>query len=59
VSILFAAMHPQGWAGVPVLASIAIVLAAIREWRGTILASATAHALNNGFAMTMLVLAAW
>ncbi|HWE97862.1 MAG TPA: type II CAAX endopeptidase family protein [Tepidisphaeraceae bacterium] len=59
VSILFAAMHPQGWAGVPVLASIAIVLAAIREWRGTIVASAAAHALNNAFAMTLLVLAAW
>lgn len=59
VSILFAAMHPQGWAGVPALAAIAVVLAAIREWRGTILASAAAHALNNGFMMVILILAAW
>ena len=31
VSVLFAAMHPQGWAGIPVLMAIAMVLAAIRE----------------------------
>jgi membrane protease YdiL (CAAX protease family) len=39
--------------------AIAVVLAAIREWRSTILASAAAHALNNGFMMVILILAAW
>ena len=41
----------------PFLASVAFVLAAVREWRGTILASSAAHALNNGLALTYLVLA--
>jgi len=57
VSLLFAAIHPQGWAAIPPLAMIAITLAAIREWRGTIVASATAHALNNGMIMLVLVVA--
>jgi membrane protease YdiL (CAAX protease family) len=55
VAILFAAIHPQGWTTIPALASIAMVLAAIREWRGSILASAAAHALNNGLVMTLLL----
>lgn len=57
VSTAFAAVHPQGWAAFPFLASVAMVLAAVREWRGTIIASAAAHALNNGLAMTFMVLA--
>jgi membrane protease YdiL (CAAX protease family) len=57
VSLIFAAMHPQGWAAIPPLAMIAVTLAAIREWRGTIVASATAHALNNTMIMLVLVIA--
>lgn len=57
VSVLFAAIHPQGWAGLPVLISIAVILAGIREWRGSIFASAAAHALNNAAVTTMLVIA--
>lgn len=57
VSVLFAAIHPQGWAGMPVLIAIALVLAGIREWRGSIFASAAAHALNNAAVTTMLVIA--
>lgn len=53
-SFIFAAIHPQGWTVVPVLFSIAFVFAGIREWRGTILASAAAHALNNGMMLTLL-----
>ena len=45
---LFAIIHPQGWIAVPVLASIGFTLCAIRQWRGSIIASMTAHALNNG-----------
>ena len=55
VSFIFAALHPQGWAAIPVLASIGAVLAAIREWRGTIFASMTAHALHNGITMCVLM----
>jgi membrane protease YdiL (CAAX protease family) len=57
VSLIFAAMHPQGWAAVPTLGAIAMTFAAIREWRGTVVASATAHALNNGSIMIMLIAA--
>jgi hypothetical protein len=53
VSLIFAAIHPQGWTVIPMLASIAVVLAALREWRGCIAASMTAHALNNFLALTV------
>jgi membrane protease YdiL (CAAX protease family) len=56
VSLLFAAIHPQGWVAIPVLGAIAMVLAGLREWRGSLIASMTAHALNNGVAVLMLVL---
>jgi membrane protease YdiL (CAAX protease family) len=55
-SIIFAALHPQGWAAIPVLGSIGFVLASIREWRGTFVSSVAAHALNNGMVTTLLVL---
>ncbi len=54
-SLIFAAIHPQGWTLIPMLGGIAMVLAAIREWRGTILASAAAHALNNGAVLLLAV----
>jgi membrane protease YdiL (CAAX protease family) len=53
-SFIFAAIHPQGWTLIPTLMAIALVFSGIREWRGTILASATAHCLHN----TVLVLLA-
>jgi len=56
-SFLFAAIHPQGWTTIPLLASIGIVLSLLREWRLTLLAPMTAHALNNFTAATFLVLA--
>lgn len=55
VSLVFAAIHPQGWVAIPVLGSIAMVLAGLREWRGSIIASMTGHALNNAVAVLMLV----
>lgn len=55
-AIIFAALHPQGWAAMPVLATIGFVFAGIREWRGSFIASAAAHALNNAVAVTMLIL---
>jgi membrane protease YdiL (CAAX protease family) len=56
-SFIFAALHPQGWAAIPVLGAIGLVLASIREWRGTFIASVAAHALNNGVVMTFVILA--
>lgn len=56
VALIFAAIHPQGWLGIPVLASIALTLAGIREWRDSLIASITAHALNNGVVLAMVVL---
>ena len=57
VGLIFAVLHPQGWVTIPVLAVVGFNLCAIREWRGSIIASMTAHALHNGAAVLMLVLA--
>jgi membrane protease YdiL (CAAX protease family) len=56
VSFLFAAVHPQGWAVIPLLGSVGFVLAMLREWRGSLISSMTAHALNNGFGVTIVLL---
>jgi membrane protease YdiL (CAAX protease family) len=56
-AILFAIVHPQGWIGVPLIAAIGFTLSAIREWRGSIIASMSAHALNNGSVLLLLILA--
>lgn len=56
VGIIFAAIHPQGLLAVPALASIGIALALLREWRGSIIPSMTAHALNNGVIITLIIL---
>ncbi len=55
VSLIFAAIHPQGWTGIPVLASIAIVLATLREWRGSLIAPVVAHAINNAAVLLFVV----
>ena len=59
VGFFFAVIHPQGVAGVPVLMSIALVLALIREWRGSILGAVTAHFVHNGLIALLLVLIVW
>jgi membrane protease YdiL (CAAX protease family) len=56
-AFIFAALHPQGWTFIPVLGTMGFVFAGIREWRGTFLASAAAHALNNWVMVTVLILA--
>jgi len=55
-SLIFAAMHPQGIAGIPVLTAIAVVFSLIRIWRGSLIASMTAHALHNGTLVVIMVL---
>ncbi len=57
-SVVFAAVHPQGLAGLPALTAIGIVLGAIRCWRGSLIAPITAHAMHNGTLMVLLVLIA-
>ncbi len=46
-SFMFAAIHPQGVATIPVLMGLAIGFCLIREWRGAILPSMVAHGINN------------
>lgn len=54
---VFAVIHPQGFAAVPALMSLGVSFALLREWRGSLIAPITAHALHNGFLVTMLWLA--
>ncbi|MEM8883283.1 MAG: type II CAAX endopeptidase family protein [Planctomycetota bacterium] len=55
-SVLFAVIHPQGLAGLPALGMTGIVLAVVREWRGSVYASMTVHALHNGFLLFLMFL---
>jgi membrane protease YdiL (CAAX protease family) len=55
-ALVFAALHPQGWTAFPVLGGIGFAFAGIREWRGNVIASGFAHAVNNAVATTMLLL---
>jgi membrane protease YdiL (CAAX protease family) len=56
VSLIFAAIHPQGWVAIPVLGAIALVLAGLREWRSSSVAAMVAHATNNAVAVTVMVM---
>ncbi|MGA2442695.1 MAG: CPBP family intramembrane glutamic endopeptidase, partial [Tepidisphaeraceae bacterium] len=55
VSVLFAAIHPQGWTAIPLLGAVGLVLALIRFRRDSLVASMTAHALNNALVLTVLI----
>jgi membrane protease YdiL (CAAX protease family) len=57
VALIFAVIHPQGLAAVPVLGALAVSFALIREWRGSLVGPMVAHALNNGTVLTALCLA--
>ncbi len=57
VGFIFAAIHPQGLMGIPVLMSVSVSLSIIREWRGSIIAPMTMHAVHNTLLLTMAVLA--
>ncbi|MCF6313996.1 MAG: CPBP family intramembrane metalloprotease [Verrucomicrobiales bacterium] len=54
---IFAVIHPQGWVAIPALTSMGFGFAIIREWRGTVIASMTAHSLHNGILVCSLLLA--
>ena len=55
VSVVFAALHPQGVLAIPALAALAIGMTLMREWRGSLLASIVMHAMNNGLMITLMV----
>jgi membrane protease YdiL (CAAX protease family) len=55
-ALIFAMIHPQGWLGVPVIGTIGFILSAIREWRGSLIASISAHALNNASVLVLFIL---
>ncbi len=57
VAFVFAVIHPQGIITVPALMSLAVVFAQMREWRGSLIAPMTAHALHNGALMTVMLIA--
>ena len=57
MGVLFAAIHPQGLMMIPALAGLAVGFALIREWRGSLIAPMTAHALHNGILVGFMWLA--
>ena len=54
-ALIFAAIHPQGFVGIPVLAALAINFSLVREWRDSLVAPILMHAINNG-SVTLLML---
>lgn len=54
--VIFAALHPQGWMGIPALTAMGFGFALIREWRDSLIAPMTAHAINNGLLVGGLAL---
>jgi membrane protease YdiL (CAAX protease family) len=57
-AFVFAAIHPQGWAGVPAIMALACSFSLLRMWRQSLIAPMTAHALNNGI-MCLVMLFLW
>jgi membrane protease YdiL (CAAX protease family) len=54
---LFAIIHPQGVIGIPPLMVLGFSFCLAREWRGSLVAPMTMHALNNGFVTVFLIVA--
>jgi membrane protease YdiL (CAAX protease family) len=46
-ALIFAAIHPQGIYGIPILAMLAIGFSLAREWRGSLVSSMAMHAIHN------------
>lgn len=45
--LIFAAIHPQGIAGIPILMSLAICFSLAREWRNSLVTPMLMHAIHN------------
>lgn len=57
-AFIFAVIHPQGWAAVPAIMSIALGASGLRLLRGSLIAPMALHAMNNGTLVLMLILCA-
>ena len=53
-SFVFAAIHPQGLMGIPVLGLLAVGFSLVREWRDSLFGPMLMHALNNGIITLIL-----
>ncbi len=52
-SLFFAAIHPQGLIGIPVLACVAMGLSMAREWRDSLIAPMVFHGVSNGLVLSL------
>lgn len=52
-SFIFAAIHPQGIAFIPILGALAVAFCIGREWRGSLIAPIVAHGLSNSVIVTL------
>ena len=55
-AIVFAALHGYVLQGLLMVGTLGFWFALIREWRGNIIATATAHAIHNGVIMAVLII---
>lgn len=55
VSLIFAVIHPQGLLAVPALGALATGMTLAREWRDSLIAPMTVHAISNGLVMSLLI----
>ena len=51
---IFAAIHPQGIIGIPILMTLAIGMSLAREWRDSLIAPMTMHAINNSMVTCLM-----
>lgn len=58
-AFVFAAVH--GYVAVQLLMvfTLGVAFAVMREWRNSLIPSVTAHAIHNGFAMTVMITVSW
>jgi membrane protease YdiL (CAAX protease family) len=55
-SLVFAMIHPQGWAVIPALASLALAFSLAREWRGSLIPGMVAHGISNFVVMGVSIM---
>jgi hypothetical protein len=55
-AVIFAAIHPQGLIGLVPLTFIGVILAIVREWRGTLSAAIATHACFNAGTLIVVLL---
>ena len=53
-SLIFAAIHPQGLFGIPILTTLAVGFCFVREWRGSLIGPMVMHAINNSIVTCLL-----